>query len=60
MKNGYTLSPINSWYGKRWAVLDENKNVMTTPDGATSFPYDKAGLARAQKLLKDLRSGKAV
>lgn len=60
MKNGYTLAPINSWYGKRWAVLDANGSVMTTPDGATSFPYDKSGLARAQKLLKDLRSGKSA
>lgn len=60
MKNGYTIAPINSWYGKRWAVLDENRNVVTVKEGVTSYPYDKTGLAKARAALKDLRKTKEV
>jgi hypothetical protein len=55
----WTVQTIKTWYGRKWAILDENRNVvlLNNATGVAVFPYTKEGLVMARETLAELKRG---
>jgi hypothetical protein len=55
----WTVQTIKTWHGRKWAILDENRNVVLLNNavGVAVFPYTKEGLAMARETLAELKRG---
>lgn len=50
-----TVQTIKTWYGRKWAILDENRNVVPRGQGVAVFEYSKNGLEQARQALKEMK-----
>lgn len=50
------LKPVDTWYGKRWAVVDEEGFSMVVENRLAQFPYNKEGLAEAREAYKVVKN----
>jgi hypothetical protein len=56
LKQGLFIETINTWYGKRWAIVDKAKNaVVESKHHLFTFPYTKEGHAECKTAYKELR-----